>query len=326
MNNSSTLPIVANDAYLTLNIRYTLIALPFLFTLALVTNSLNLIILCRRMLLQHSCTHYFIAQSSSNILYTIVVLIVDWINTVFPMNLATRSLPECRIYAYLSSVTAVSSVYMLVLASIDRWCASATSEFIRRWIKVKIARRAICTLYIIVASYRMEVLFTYNVVQGQCIWTASIVDQIVFIITFYVIPHIFNLLFGFMTIKNVHITRIRPMAITSVTRQRTTTSQQLQQQQNSRRRTEGQLIRMLLAQVLISIIFFGPYAIFRLLIFFKLIQLTGILSFGYRLSVSWMSLAYGTSLFAYILSGTIYRTELIQVLKKSLEYLKRVTP
>ncbi|CAF1249717.1 unnamed protein product [Rotaria sp. Silwood1] len=139
-------------------------------------------------------------------------------------------------------------------------------------------------------------------------------------------PHILNLSFGLMTVKNVHTIRIRPTTITNMTGPTTSTSRELQQQQNNRRRTEGQLIRMLLTQVLISIIFFGPYATFRLLIFFKLIQVTGIVSFGYRLSVSWMSLAYGTSLFAYILSGTIYRAELFTVFKKTLEYLKRMTP
>jgi hypothetical protein len=120
------------------------------------------------------------------------------------------------------------------------------------------------------------------------------------VILYYIIGPIGMITFGFLTIRNIRnqTRRVGPMIL-----------------QNRHRRTESQLSRVLLIQVGTHLFFSLPAAAMYVITTFIPTANTPFFS-GLRLiSTLWQQPIFFLSFFSYILSSTLFRTELLKMFK-----------
>ncbi len=287
-------------------VQATRIIVPIIIVFGIVTNSLNIIILTRRTLIHHSCSLYFLLLAVINLFYSTVMLTINVLADGYQLDLSLYSNFSCKLITYLLNLCPNISVYLIVLASIDRYCASCVNAKIRNLSSVRVARWAIGLLILTLTIFFSWTFVAFGLEQGEMLLCAiestSLSSQIFLIIdiTLYVIIAPFCMIFfGFLAINNANAFRLN--------RDRT----------SRHRRTERQLSRMLLLQVGAHIILALPFCI-GFFIFILPIPLRFTLNFYYIYVICKLPfyLTFSTAFFLYILSARIYRNELIRLFKK----------
>jgi hypothetical protein len=194
---------------------------------------------------------------------------------------------------------------MLVCASIDRFCSSSSSVRIRNFSNVRVAQRVIIIVTIVTTIYMSPFLIIYHwdYNTNLCSQYSTRLTAIYLstrVILYYIIGPLAMITFGLLTINNIRNQTRRVGAIVL---------------QNQHRRTEGQLTRVLIIQVGIHLFFSLPAAVMYVMTTFVPSTNTSLFS-GLRLiSVIWQLAILFLSFFSYILSSTVFRTELVKMLK-----------
>jgi len=113
------------------------------------------------------------------------------------------------------------------------------------------------------------------------------------------------LIFGLLTIHKIRQQSTRAIPLTGYMRGR---------------RTEGQLARMLILQIVVHLILVLPYGVTYSMNAFDPSTYTPTV-IAIRLAfVTWQQCDYFVSFFLYILSGNVYRRELIRILRSVLHH------
>jgi hypothetical protein len=276
---------------------------PVQFTLTVTTNILNLCVLSSRALRSSPCTHYFLAYAVLSIMYNSLVcptqflrgFDLDWANT--PVG--------CKIHFYILFLLPFTARIMLVLASFDRYRSSSKSLRFHSRSTISIVRTIIIISSILCAIYMspMLTIYYFNETTGVCtIYSNRLGNIYVFsqIIIYYISTPILMIVFGILTIYNIHQTAGRT---------------EFQAMRTRGRRTEGQLARMLILQVSVHLVLttlFGVTYTMNALI--PSTRTPDILAIRYIL-VIWQQSDYFLSFFLYIFSGKVYRKQLLRILK-----------
>ena len=282
------------------------IGLPIIVFVSFIGNSLNIAVLGRYKMRKHACSLYFIALSITNLIYLNTILVISLLNDGYKINLSIQSLILCKLITYFSTLLSTLSPYFIVLASIDRWCASSSSAKRRRCSNVRTAKWSI---FIVVLFF--SILFLISLIMtdlninnsvGCHIRGSAIFIQVYTIfqfILFACLAPLLMLVFGCMTIYNVQ--QHHMMIVTS----------------SYDRRTESQLIRMLLVQVGVQLLLILPLCLVGLILSISNI---------YRLTSNFYSIfyvcrvifhiSYATPFFLYILSAQTFRKEFIDLILK----------
>jgi hypothetical protein len=302
------------DPMTSVTIQATQIIVPVVIVLGATSNSLNIYILTRPALIHHACSLYFLALAITNLFYSTVILVNNLLADGYYLNLSLYSTFFCKFISYLLNLCPNLSVYLIVLASIDRYCASSISAQKRKFSSVHIARWAIGLLTLVLAFFFSGALIAFDIDRHnthQCTILSGVRFNQVFLIidlTMYVIiAPLCMLLFGLLTIHNTNGLRIYPTMVLRY------------------RRTEGQLSRMLLLQVGTHIILTLPFCIVFLIL---------ILPVSFRFTLHFINiyticklpfyLSFTTAFFLYTLSARVYRKELVRLYKKIFR-VRRVT-
>jgi hypothetical protein len=304
------------ESLLELAAQLTRIFVPIIIVIGVVSNSLNIILLTRPALVHHACSLYFLALAITNLFYSSLLLIFNLLADGYQLDLATHSVVVCKITSYLLNLCPNLSVYFIVLASIDRYCASSLSAQRRRLSNPRVARRAIGVLIIVLAIFFIGTLIAFDISDDGirlCTTQSDILFNQIFLILnliLYVIIAPFSMiLFGFLTIYHRTQVRIAPVRTPLY------------------RRTEGQLSRMLLLQVGTHIILILPFCItFFMLILPLSIQFSTNFTFAYVVCKLPFYTTVTTAFFLYVLSARIYRNELIRLCKKIFPLHRQVHP
>ena len=287
-----------------LSVKLAQILLPIIMVLGIIGNSLNILILTRANLRNHACSHYFLALSSNNLIYSIF-LIYFLLANGYNMDGETVSVILCKILQYISNIISFGSPYLIVLASIDRFCASSSIVKLRRFSNITVARWSILILIIFCILFFINTLVLNDLRDdgyGCNIRPDNLYNQLfvlIEIILYAGVPPCLMIIFGLLTIYNTSQVRVLP---------------HLTQRY---RRTEGQLARMLILQVAAYILLNIPLCI----IYLMLVLPTGYvptyeLYFAYSIVAFPFHFSYGTTFFLYILSARVYREELIRLISK----------
>jgi len=278
------------------------IILPTIMVLGIVGNSLNILILTRANLRNHSCSQYFLALSSNNLIYSIF-LIYFVLADGYSIDAQYVSSALCKIIHYIVSASPFLSTYFIVLASIDRFCASSSVVKLRRFINVIIARRLIIILVTGCLLFFINTLVLYDLyddghkcnIQGNIIYTQIYI--LTEVILFAAVAPCLMSIFGFLTIYNINRIRVLPeVGIHS-------------------RRTRGQLARMLIVQVITFIVLNRLLCIIYLMLALPSgYKPTVAFYFAYTIAAFSLDFSFATTFFLYILSARIYRAELIRLI------------
>jgi hypothetical protein len=234
-----------------------------------------------------------------------VLPIISLLNLENQLPSLNESLFLCKLYNYIFIICVYLSPYFIVLASIDRYCASSISAKFRKCSCPYVARRAIpCMIILIMIIFsstpvindiRPDGLGCYARIDSSYKQAYSII-QVIF---FSIVAPTLMVIFGLMTIQNTKRLLVAPVA-------------GLRQ-----RRTEGQLARMLLLQVGAYVILCLPYCIIFLISILPVeARTTFAYSFAFYICQLLFDFSYATTFIVYILTGSIYKMELTKLFRK----------
>ena len=259
---------------------------PVTITFGTIGNCLNIAILTRPVLYRHSCSHYLLALAINNLIYCTVFLIIRLLTQgqeVIPLN---TSLAFCKLENYALAVCILLSPFFIVLASIDRYCASSANAGRRNFCNINVARRAIIGLVIFFMLIFINAAITVDIQPDGlgCITRSDSLYKQIFIIfeviMFAVVARLLMVFFGLMTIHNIKQTTVAPI------------------RRSSHRRTEGQLARMLIFQVTIDIILTLPTCVTYLMSILPIdARITPLFAFAYSMGQIIFDFSFATTFF-----------------------------
>jgi uncharacterized membrane protein YidH (DUF202 family) len=292
------------DSLIQLAIQLMRTIVPIIIVLGVAGNSINIAVLTRSVLYNHACSRYFLAFASNNLFLSSAFLVNRLLITGYQLDVTKISDLSCKLVQYVTGVCVVISPYFIVLASIDRYCASSRDVQRRRFSNIHVARWALVSVVVLVALYYINYLVLIDLQTDDslgCAIRGNTIYKQVYPITqcfvFAVIPPCLMGFFGGMTICNMKHVRLLPRVAAHY------------------RRTENQLVRMLLLQVGTYIILTLPLSIaYLILVLPNSIKVTSSFQFAYLICQLVYYLFYVTGFVLYFLSGDIYRKECIRLI------------
>jgi len=290
------------DSLTQLATELTRVIVPIIMFIGIIGNSLNIAVLTRPVLYNHACSRYFLALAFNNLFYTSVMLVYRLLADGYQHDVTTLSLLSCKLVTYVYQISVLFSAYFIVLASIDRYCASSISVHLRQFSNIKVTRWTILFVIIVIILFYMNTAILIDLrstdtfgchIRGDTIYKEVYpVMQTVF---FGIIAPGLMAIFGIMTIYNTKRARVIPNAFSRY------------------RRTENQLGGMLLLQVGTYVLLGIPTCItYLILVFPNTIETTSAFYFARITSQLFLYLSFVTPFFLYLVSAQTYRQELVQ--------------
>ncbi|CAF3202283.1 unnamed protein product [Rotaria socialis] len=297
----------------------------FIFTFGIAGNILNILILSQRPLRTNSCAIIFFGSSTAGII-AIVSGLVSRVLSGVTTDLSATVNWICRLRGFIIFSSRAVTFWLIMFASVDRWLLSSTNALRRQLSSMKNSLRGIGIITIISIIIHSQLFYCYeaNLVDTplQC-FTKNIpcrlMNDLTFAIITILIPLIFIILFGLMTISNMRLTRIRveptAVAIANVATQKIST-------RKSSKKIDHRLFRMLFVQSVCLGLFTLPLAIEKLYATLtmdmqKSALQTTIENFIYQVALINTFFAVGMPFYVNILAGgSIYRNGLFSLKNK----------
>jgi hypothetical protein len=290
------------------------------FALGSVGVLFNMLVFTRSTLRREPCSFYFLSSTFYDSFIVFLILPVRVLSNIYNINGANYNLGVCKIETYIFFVARVISIWLIVLACIDRYLHSSSSERIRRIGSLKSAKISSGILSIIVLISYSHMLVYYEIINvtnqfgiitPQCNSQPGIYRTFLglwHMVVSSLFPSILMIFFGLLTLKNVRQRRqlVRRAA-----------------ENPAIRRTDAQLLRMLTAQVLVIIISTLPFCVMQLYSALTSSFTKSTLRIAQEdlagLTISVVTyFAHTTSFYLYTLSGTIFRKEVLKSFRQCL--------
>ncbi|CAF0898296.1 unnamed protein product [Adineta steineri] len=287
------------------------------FALGAVSLIFNVIIFTRRSLCREPCSVYFFWSSSFNLFIVYVLVPIRVLAFGYNIDISSYNNGVCKIINFVNYSSRAITCWLIVLACVDRFCHSSTNATIRRMSSLKKARWGvgIVILSIMILYSHMLVYYGLSYTLNQFGNTVATCNSQIgtyrtfiafwFMALYSLCPSFFMLLFGLLTLKNI---RQHRQVVPTVAG----TNQLV-------RRTDNQLLRMLIAQVLMVFISTLPYSIYLLYTGFTsniqkdTLRITQE-NFAGRVTGSFINFAHTTSFYLYTLTGTVFRKEFHRII------------
>ncbi len=285
-------------------------------------NSFNIIVFTRRALRTNPCSLYFLVGSINNIFVLYVALLSRYLAASWNFDPSARNNILCKlrfIFVY-SSISL--TLWITVLASIDRFLSSSDNLRLRRLSSIPIARKMLVftIIFIFLIHSHILILFKSGMDGNVIMCTVFSYEYFIFMDFFLVIvacflPIILTVFFGILMIVNVRNSRNRVVP-------------QVENAYHERMHSnDRQLITMLLFQVLITILFTAP---FTLLTTYSLITIVilknkfstleqAIFSFVSNLFLIFYYTTPVVGFYIYTLTGSRFRAEMKRCIQYALQ-------
>jgi hypothetical protein len=218
---------------------------PILMLIGIVNCIFNLIIFTKKRLRKNPCSICLIAFNSSSFLLLCFSFLPAMLEIGYNIDPGSYNLVYCRIRYYLGFLFACLPPFYLILASIDRTLVTSSNARIRQWSNRSFIYKCIFGLTLFWILFHIHALFFTNIIQLEpnyflCYFNPglyTVLTSYYSLIVNGMIPPVLLAIFGLLTIRNMHHSRSQ-LAVSNITCKR-----------------NQQLIRMLLTEILISIIF-----------------------------------------------------------------------
>lgn len=278
----------------------------------------NLIIFSQRSQRRNPISVYFFSSSTICLIVLYIGVLIRYLQDIYNIDPVNNILVVCRIRSFIIYVTLSLSNWYILLGTIDRYLISCNDNHRRQMSTIKNAYRSIVFITIIFMLSYCHILILYNTqtfvnsfgnLQNFCYpqrGSYRIFSDIQILVQFSFLPPLLMSIFVILIIRNIHASH-RRIANTVVAHHHA-----------RMRKRDLQLSKMLLAQVLITIICSLPLAVSQLLTTLTLTSSKTVL----RLTIeSFFALIarqlafYNCSLsfYIYTLSGSQFRLELREI-------------
>ncbi|CAF1002531.1 unnamed protein product [Rotaria sp. Silwood1] len=311
-----------NNATIQLN-RY----LPLLIYISgIIGNLLNIIVLQRPTLRSNPCALLFLFSSFSSLI-TIISGLTTRLTAGWTIDLSETIGWLCKVRIFILFVSRTMVVWLLVFAAIDRWLSASIHTRRRNLSTLKNAQRSIIvvTFFSLLLNCPLVYCYEANLIgtPAKCFGYSTacrLYTDLSFTCGIIIIPSLLMVLFGLLTINNIHQLRKRVnIRNTSIINPNTSINLYVQQQ---KKRTNRSLFRMLCVQVLFLIVSCTPYVIYRLYatctpaISSKSALQIAIEGLLFNLCTNLTYIAAAMPFYIYTLfGGTVFRNELLYVAK-----------
>lgn len=216
-------------------------------------NILNIYILTRKSLRTNSCSFYFLSSTIANLICLWSGLFTRYLSG-YNLDPTAWNTIICKFRFFITYMALSLSACFLVYASIDRWTSSNSNVHTRLFSRIHIAQRMVIYTIIFTCILYGQAFYCYSSMINQfpvnCYCPniiCRVYNDILFLVFFSILPPIFMLIFGWITIKNAKKFR-----------------QQINRnnhRQNLMRRKDRQMITMLFIQVIFFFICVTPSGI-----------------------------------------------------------------
>lgn len=271
----------------------------------------NVIVFTRPILRREPCSLYFLISSCYNLFVVFIVMPTRVLSNSYSISLSNLNDGICKFEYFIFYATRATSIWLILLACIDRFLHSSSKESIRRISTLKTAKISILITSLIVPILYSHMLFYYEIanvtnqygkVNPQCNGQKGFYRTFFgfcHMVVYSICPTLFMLLFGFLTLRNIR--QHRRIRVNQVNR-----------------RAKSQLLRMLTTQVIVIIIATLPFSLYQLYISFTgnvskttyqvaqdnlAARITGIMTY----------FGHSTSFYLYTLTGSIFRKEVYRI-------------
>jgi hypothetical protein len=216
----------------------------FLLVAGVIGNSINVLIFSTvRTYRTTPCTFYFLFVSIDNIAFLTINLISRIVTTGYGIDLTQTSLVWCKARSYLLAVLSFISFTFACLPAIDQFLVTSRSAYLRSLSNIKRAHRIVLLIIIVCFLYGVP-YYTYMdiiPIMQTCVNTNNafaIYRLIQSVSLTFLIPVFIMIVFGYLTYRNIHQSRVL-----------------------AEQRVDRQLTRMTLLQVISVIISHAPSGI-----------------------------------------------------------------
>ncbi|UJR16851.1 hypothetical protein I4U23_003750 [Adineta vaga] len=237
-----------------------------IFVFGSIGNLLNILILSQRPLLLNPCLRFFLVSSIAYFISLLSGLISRFLST-WNADLTSTNDFLCKLRAFIFFNSSTIALWLITLATIDRWLSSSINVHRRQKSTLKNAQRGIIGIIILSSIFQIQQFFCFeaNLTDGpvKCYVktvTCSILSDLSFALITILSPLVLMIVFGLMIISNVHHTqaRIQPRIMTIDNNDQST------EHQCRKRKTDRHLLLMLLVQVLVILICTLPLAVSKI--------------------------------------------------------------
>ncbi|CAF0976876.1 unnamed protein product [Didymodactylos carnosus] len=246
------------------------------------------------------------ASSIVNLIIIFFSLLNRLLADGWAIDLSNESLGYCRFRYYIVYVTFHLSPYMNVLATIDRYCSSSKQAKCRRWSTRKVAYYVVPSTVLLFLLLFLHILICFQIERISattvlCKPNSGIYTHFFgyYTLIIYCLSLFLLILFGILTLVNIKRQHHRIMPVIMTNRLST-------------RQTDGQLLRMLLFQVITYIILVLPYN--TTLVWTTLVDSNNVVAFTTNITRFPLFLSYSTSFYVYTLTNRLYRKEFFTLL------------
>ncbi|UJR32938.1 hypothetical protein I4U23_020399 [Adineta vaga] len=299
------------------------------FCFGVIGNILNIMILSQRTLRSNSCAWLFLISSVANLI-SIVCGLLTRMKSGWDFDFTETIAWLCQLRAFIVFTSRTIALWLIALASIDRWLLSSTNANYRRKSSLKNVQKLVIIITILSILFYGQIFFCYDAnltttplrCYGKTIECRYLAD-ITYIIITILSPLITMLLFGLMTISNIRQSqrRIHNLSIEVLSQNHVRTSSD-NQQKRTKKKVDHHLFHMLLIQIILLTILTLPQAIQK--IYSTITDDTSFINdinqamnnFIYSCAVLLSFLASGMPFYIYTLfGGDIFRKALYKLLQ-----------
>ncbi|CAF0845378.1 unnamed protein product [Adineta steineri] len=328
------------------------VPIPFLF-LGAIGNIFNILIFTRKVFRNNICVNYLLASTISDSFAIIVGLLPRLLNG-FNMDPSQNSTVLCKLRFFITYFSGYAAAWYVSFACIDRYLSSSISIQKRNIMTMK--RAYLSLLFVIILGFIAFSEQFYCIDIGQNLFGApqscyqlkqnipcQIVDSLMQFIFEILLPALMMIIFGSLTLKNIHQRRrrvhIQQNANTLATIDALTAENhplELQQTvqtitnlnrpaiplkiNRTARKRDAQLVTMLVVQVAVFIISAFPISIYKLYSIATIYDSKSVLQKSventiYNFCVISLFLNNSMAFYIYTLSGTVFRKELMKLFR-----------
>jgi cytochrome b subunit of formate dehydrogenase len=307
----------------------------FIFIFALIGNMLNILVLSQRKLRSNPSATFFLASSIAGIIVILsgltsrmmsdfgkdLTLTVDWI---------------CKIRNFILYASRTILLWMIILATIDRWLSSSVAVHMRQMSSLKNTRRSMLLVLIYTCLINAPILYCYEanltgVLRGCYGFTYAcrLTTDLIYAFGTTLIPLSLMIMFGLLTIRNVrHVqSRVRTLADITWDRDIRTTITTKSSGQTQAKKMDRQLLKMLLVQVTLLLLLTGPHAIQKVYTSFSSTPPSNSLQSSiqnliFNIFTLMSFTGSGIPFYIYTLTGgSLFRTALVDIVKTMMQKL-----
>ena len=256
---------ILNNASIQMN-RYVPVLIYLFGTLG---NLLNILVLSQRTFRSNSCAFLFLVSSTASLI-AILAGLTNRMLSGWTMDLSNTVDWICQCRAFLLFLSRMIALWLITLATIDRWFLSSTSVHRRRMSSLSNARRGTILVFLLASLLNCPIIICYQAnligTPQRCYGKTSLCrlyTDLLYAVGSILTPLMLMLLFSLLIIRNVRHTRRR---IDLLTLKKPIDHHSVQRT----RKKDRQLLFMLLIQVLCIVLLTFPQAIQKLYATFTL--------------------------------------------------------